>query len=251
VVSTFIIIFWATMMGLLLKRELPSRVGVRSGYRTIPRELLNDRYTRMGIYLNQSKVGYAETTIKRETDGGYRIVNTVSIQHGLLRTGKITLTIFLTPERSLDSFRLSLPTLNAALHGRVEGKKMRLTTVVGRMQSRRTIPFDEEMIISNFLSPLLTTPRLRVGKAWTMGLWNPITLEMQPVTVDVRGRQKISWNDKIVDAYIVFVTHRQFRLKAWVAPDGTVIQQQVPFGLMMKLEESRHDRNREPDEKVR
>ena len=47
IAGTLIVLFWGTMTGLLLKRELPSRVQLRRGYRAIPPDTLVEGSTKM------------------------------------------------------------------------------------------------------------------------------------------------------------------------------------------------------------
>jgi len=243
IIGAAIVLFWGTMTGLLVKRELPSCMKPNAGYAALPPAALADRRTRMGIYLGQRKVGVCETTIRRMPNDYYKIESTATLEAGPLRGSRsnVSLTIFLRPDQSLESFRLLLPGCKAVLQGTVDEDKLRIVTVVGSMRSERIIPYDPSAIMSSSLTPLATLPKLKVGKAWSVALLNPLSFEMQRANMDVRRRETILWEGREVDTFVIHITHANFELKAWVTPEGELLREQMPFGLVMVKEKLSND----------
>jgi len=95
--------------------------------------------------------------------------------------------------------------------------------------------------LGQVLRPFSRLPGLRVGQTWRLELLDPLAHVIQgfkspeilaePQIVRVSGVETITHRGRKVEAFVVET--RQTR--AWVAPDGTVLRQEVELPLLGKL----------------
>lgn len=96
-------------------------------------------------------------------------------------------------------------------------------------------------LLSDSTRPFDRLPDLTVGQTWRIELFNPLSASVpgleqagwrtEPVYVRVSGREKIQHRAQDVEAFVVEAE----RIRAWVAPDGQVLRQEVYFPLLGQL----------------
>jgi hypothetical protein len=85
------------------------------------------------------------------------------------------------------------------------------------------------------LRPFTRLPNLHVGQTWRLQLMNPLSKALpgwnsagpveEPEIVRVTGTEMIEHGGRSVEAFVVEAP----RLRAWVAPDGAVLRQEIEF----------------------
>jgi len=239
-----IVVFWLTMMTLLVKREvLPAWVeGRRPTYRAAADHEDLPRRTQMGIYLGNRRVGTSRSRTRRDTDGALVIESTTAIEGEvpLLRFRSrfdIASWLRVGPKGQLERFRIhaKAPGFERTIHGEVAGRELVMTSRTGRRSETWTVPFERRDVLSHDLSVMEGLGDLRVGQRWCLQNLNPLTGRYSIVRVDVRRRETLTWRGRKVETFLVVSNINGLELRAWVKPDGEVLRQELP-GLMLERE---------------
>ncbi|NOZ24041.1 MAG: hypothetical protein GXP25_23430 [Planctomycetes bacterium] len=227
-----IVLFWTGMTGLLIQREvLP---GMRTGGPMASAQPAQFRpsSSHMGFYMNERRIGSIRSEVTPASDGSVNLVCVARIDFPLLRGSKIV-TYFsarLDREHKLETFRIVLRSdlVRTCIRGRVFGDRLEVTTETGKREFKQVVPFDANVMVSTSLVPHLTVPDLEVGKRWQVRSFNPLA-KMAYVTVEVKEKTKRRWQGQDFDVYRLESTYQGLTCNAWVTPDGTMLQAEVPF----------------------
>jgi len=249
-----IAVFWAVMMGMLLKKEvIPVLAEMRRAslgttydlllHQSVPRSI------QMGLYFGRRRVGTAQSRIIQQR-GTWRIHSTVKLDGGLFGhtrgrgpAMKIIFDGYVGPDSRLIRFRLeaALAFMNKpmlTMSGVVLGPNLHIVTKVGGLPAgqavmERTIPFDSRQVIGNDLCPLLGVPELYVGRHWEVRSINPMTMSLETARARVIAMEQMIVREDPTDVYVVRIKSRHTESKVWVTEIGEVVKQTLPFGLTM------------------
>ena len=94
----------------------------------------------------------------------------------------------------------------------------------------------------------MVMPRLSVGKTWRVRAWNPLNMQMENVTVEVKDKTRLPWGGGEEEVYVLEVAHANRTCRAWVSLEGELLMEEFPLGaskLILKKEEAPpgNDRN--------
>ena len=241
-------VFWATMMGALVKREIvPAWISSGPiGYGSLLSPHEASRRSAMGIYFRQTRVGRAETFILRTPDNGLELVSRVTLSLANLRSPllgalqdiRTSLTVEVGPDQALRSFDLAIrQPIHATVSGKVIGEKVKLTTrYADGAQSEKVVGYDARSIMCNALSPFVGMRNLKVGKEWRFSSFNPLNRRMTPVKVTVTARETAMLDREAVDVFVLTAQYGSIQVRSWVTPEGEVVRQETPFGLSLRRE---------------
>lgn len=249
IAALLIVAFWAVMMGQLYRREVRhAKVApLAPAYdRILPPGV--DRIERtMGIYMLQQRFGSARTVIERLQDS-VRIDNEIRIDGSRIpkyvrpfdADVEISFLAELTPLTGLRTIQVKAPAFAVSVVGRVVDNQIILRGHIGDQPIEQVLPFAQQSLFSDLLSPLQGLPALGrsdVGRRWTLTLMNPVTGRPESVAVTVRERMQVVVGGKPTDVYVLEFKTRGSLWNTWVAADGEVLQQGTPFGLVLKRED--------------
>jgi len=240
-----IVVFWLTMMGLLVKREVvPAWVTARRPtYRTAAVEEDLPRRTQLGIYLKTQRVGTSRSITRRDTDGSLVIEGTVVVEarvpllHVRSRLD-VASRVRVGPDGRLRRFRIDAkaPGIERIMQGEVVGSDLIVTSRTGRHTETRTIPFEPRDALAHDLCAMEGLGDLHVGRRWFIQNLNPLTGRHTPGMVEVRRREIIAWRGERVETFLVVSRAGAMEVRAWVRPDGEVLRQELPIGLTLERE---------------
>jgi hypothetical protein len=242
-----IIVFWATMMTLVVKEEVaPAWVAAhRPPYRRAPAARSEPpKFTQMAILKDRARLGTYRSVTRRDTDGAMLTDGDVDVQVRvpILRvTGRfdIQYQVRIGPDGRLKRFRAELSSLGLrqVIAGEVNGRE--LVTTVGEGPdaevSRQTV--DDRQVLVRDLAPLEGLDELRVGDSWFVTSVNPL-FKSGPALMQVRERQTIMIAGRPVEVFLVVMTQSEgtTELRAWLDLKGDVVRQELPFGLLLERE---------------
>jgi len=260
VFAILITVFWASMMGLLLQREIFHEPPPEETFASAPAEAYQRSKTRMGIYRDGNRIGASDTQVIPLRSGAVNIINVTNMETPLLKRKKfaIRLSIQLDSAHCMKQFRMDVqsPIFKTSVRGRVLGEQLEITTELPQRDIKQVIPYNSQTIVSSVLTPLAVMPRLEVGKTWRLKAWNPMNMQQEDVAVKVEAKTWLRWQGKDVETYLLEIAHANLKCKAWIGLDGELLQEEVPLGvftLTLKKEEipAEDDRDRRTDKAVR
>ena len=187
-----------------------------------------------GLYYQDQKVGYAQTTLVPEERNG--IPGVV-----LSDRGRFAFTLLGVPQHVELSMRAfidadwRLQTVEASVHsdayqlswsGHREGSRLVLTMSTGESRSTTRLDDPGGGTIVMGLSPWTAFHRLRVGQWGSMWVINPLALKPEQVYFHVRGRERMDGKD----ALVIETELRGLTTTSWVTPEGDVLREDSPLG---------------------
>ena len=125
------------------------------------------------------------------------------------------------------------------IDGTVQGATMTLAVRSSDVVYTREVPISSKALLGDSFSPYTKLPGLKVGQSWKVRSLSPLAPRSNPVELleaTVERVEPIVWNGRSMDAHVLvyrnahgfgLTSPRGHRGKAWVAFDGTVLQQEV------------------------
>ncbi len=126
------------------------------------------------------------------------------------------------------------------LKGKIEGPKLEITIHCGGgAPYELELPAPRNAMLSDALSPQSHLPGLREGQRWTVetyGTLRPPTSPIEIVHATVEAKVPVVWNGGTIHAWLVVYrsdpgsalgSAGNPRGRLWVAPDGTVVRQEI------------------------
>ncbi len=248
--SAGVIIFWLAAMAGLVYRDIWPHWVAGSPPVQVPNPKSPDipRRYQSGIFTSRGRVGTSWTMF--DTAGGNTLVHTQTALEGLPLLPPIVMDSKLTytSAEKLDSIEIRILGIPMRLEFRGEDYGMdfscELITGPGP-KDRYGFKLDgaAAATMNEALRPFTLLKDLHVGKTWRMRLVNPLPAirggkaELDAFLVKVTAIEKIEHQGQTIDCFRV----ESRDVRAWAAPDGRVLVQQVDlpvFGTLTIREES-------------
>ena len=266
-----IVAFWLVMTTLLFKREVLPRIEAtwaesRSAtYASLLDDLPRHTRTRMAMFWLGKRVGHTTVTARRIGER-YILGSRTEIETGVLAnlfliprrgaegavSGEATgITIHtetvVGPKFHLISFQAAAkarPDMRelARMGARMAGDKLHLTvTDYTGKRFETELPFDPSAVMSEGFNTAVDPGDLVVGRRWQMRIVNPITGSVSRATAEVLRQENLEWNGTQHLTFVVQVTYDKVQTTSWVTPEGDVLRQTVPFGIVLIREVERRE----------
>ena len=128
-----------------------------------------------------------------------------------------------------------------SLEGAAHDKSLDLIARCGSVRMPTRIPFDNNVVLTDELSPVSMMPDLRVGQSWTQPVISPLRPPNAPSEVlraVVERSDLIAWNGEPISTYVVVYRSASAAAPAgqpplselWVRSDGLVLRHSVRLG---------------------
>jgi hypothetical protein len=245
-VSCFCAVMWALLIRANLSRPALPNSPPDYGALLAPGE--TERVEQWGIYLGPQRVGGSTMRIAREGDGAISIATEVRADLGQAARYmvgsagpfKVELHAEVSPLRGLRSWEVNSEALDARVLGVVRGDRM---LIRGRLRGRTVktdLPYEPGRLISEAFSPLTAMPPLderQVGRSWSMAVLNPVTGDIQDVTVHVVRSLEVRIGGEPVRVFQLDFEVPNGKWPSWVTGQGRVLMQGTPFGLTLRRED--------------
>lgn len=112
---------------------------------------------------------------------------------------------------------------------------------IGEAEGDFILPADMLRVFSEVTRPFDHMANLRVGQSWRMHIFNPLSALMpgtnarnmggEMIVAEVTGQENLFHRGENIRVFIVETD----RARAWVAPDGRVVQQQIELPILGRL----------------
>jgi len=155
----------------------------------------------------------------------------------------------------LNSFDLDVygvPMITIKVHGEQRGIYFPCELQIGALRREANLELSASRLIGDTLRPFNYLPMLKVGQSWRMQLIDPLSAVISqrtrftPIVARVTHTERIPHGGVELECFVVETTPGQ--AKAWVAPDGRVIRQEVDvpgIGQVTAREERYEGKHRE------
>lgn len=224
-----IILFWLATTSSLIYRH--TTIG---GFRIEAQSLLPEKTERwMGIYLRGQKIGFSSSRFYRETEG-YSVYEEVRMRLTVLDTQQDihTLThVFLSPDLRIQSFRFSMESAGGIkiISGKFIGKTLNLDIETPDSKRGHKIELAEEPQMSLTILPYLFKKGLKSGTSLRLPIFDPSTMSIKNMFIEIAGREKITVSGKEIEAFKLRGNFQGVELLMWVDEDGNKLKEESPL----------------------
>jgi len=241
------------MTGMLVHREVrPAFIEARrAGYRPLLANRRLPAVDQMGVYRDGERIGRARMERRRSRDGRYEIEGLFEIDSPILVFAKpspLRVEVLLSLDEAMALQRADVTldaVISARLVGTVEEDAIVFESVGGRGFGPLRIPFDQNDMFQHMMMPMASGRKLAVGDRWEVKI-----LPMMPVvgtqraTMVVKAFEEIEIDGEKQKAYRIEQRLGEMdktTYSAWVSAGGTVLRQEMPYGLTLVREEPSDD----------
>ncbi|MHB1557859.1 MAG: hypothetical protein ACYC61_10295 [Isosphaeraceae bacterium] len=267
-ISLVILVYWSIAAFLLLKWDvLPElTTGYPPDLRGIAFASDSSRPVRWSIQVlddprsreNRRTVGEAVTASTRQADGWFEMTSRVEFDAGDLLKGtllairdsvrvEVKSRYNVDPAGNLQNFEVNVSSDlgDEMVHiaGRLRDGRMNIVSrgPIPIMNRNDSVKYEPRSVVSDLLGPLDRLPGLHVGQRWEMQSVNPFTGRTESSRAEVTRRTVIHWAGNPVSTYEVEQQMSTLRVHTWVATDGMILRQEVPFPMVHLILERRGD----------
>jgi len=242
--------FCAFMWALLIRAHLPGPEppGLRTDYADLLAPGEQERSARWGIYLGDQRIGSSQMQVARQADGTIVLTTKVAANlgpatkyvAGFVGVLDVEFRAVVSPLRGLLSWRAQSEALDANVQSVVREGRM---LVKGRLAGRRVdseLPYEPGGLVSEAFSPLAAIPPLaesQVGRSWAVSVLNPVTGDLQDVSVRIKRTKALRIGESQVTAFELDFQGPGSQWGCWVTEEGEVLVQGTPFGLTLRRED--------------
>jgi hypothetical protein len=233
-VKLSIILLWVIMIGILIKKE--SSVSLTPG----PSGALKEGEEWMGIYFRGNKIGYVSSYIKREGER-YRVVEkTVMILKIMGESQKILIftNSLVNPDLSLISvdFILSSNLVFFKAKGMVNKNEIILNIKSAKEERKEKIPINEPVYLTSNIKYYLLNKGLDVGKRYHLPFFDPSTMSIDRILIEVLGKEKIKLRGIYYDSYKLRKSFKGIETYSWIGESGEILREVSAEGFTMEAE---------------
>lgn len=200
---------------------------------------------------DNQRMGTAWGDVQVEDSGAATVTSTILIDGmKLIPPVRVESRTSFDEQGELDKFQLDVygvPMTSIWVRGERRGIYFPCEMHFGPMHRQANLEMSASRMIGESLRPFAVLPRLHVGQSWRMQVLDPLSAvqgrrsEFRSVVAEVTGKEFITTEASgRVECFVVEIRGQQ--AKAWVAPDGRVLRQEVavPGMKRLALEEERY-----------
>ncbi len=239
-----IITVWIAINIWFLKSEIIPRgvFGAPDGYDAVIDSGLMHRDSWMRIVDGDQIIGYSNSRIDIDeyTPGGrYLLLNKTEAKlplFGVEHPTTIESRIALNTDLKLEEFDISIDSgdIQVQLHGKHIDNQVFEISFKGPITlspTRLTLPRNA-MILPPTAE--IGLRRMRPGRKTTLHVFDPLTMQATPLTVEALRREELDHRDNTYTVTVLAMTYHGMTLHSWVADDGTVLIQETPLGWILE-----------------
>lgn len=237
------ILIWALMMGMLLKKAYLPSLGHQAGLKVAGEAGIQAGESWMGIYLQDRKIGYSVSRWEKE-DLDWRMIERTVMElmvMGQPQSVQISTHCLLDPSLLLKSFRfhLSAGEVNFQAEGEMKERGRELVVRLSGIGENRemVIPVREAPLLSSNLRFFLKNRDLREGQRFNFTFFDPATLQLEELQIEVEGRERLRMGKEEVEALKLKQSFKGVTIHSWVSGEGEIVREESPLGFLMVKEE--------------
>ncbi len=234
------------MMSLLVRREYFEFTPIQSQQEVLLFEYYDYRQEYKAIDLGKEQVGFTSTALEplKNPKEGYELRHKTYLSflflgrdREMLINGKAKL----DPHLGLKEFTLKISSGDywTSMRGQITGGTLNLVMESAESQpTRRLIPVKGPVFYSEALGFVWTPANLKLGKQGKFDIFNPMAMAFQELRFSIREKQKIVFKGREIETWVVHFDLQGLETRAWISPEGVVLREESPTGLMMEKEDA-------------
>jgi hypothetical protein len=241
IASTLILLFWFTMLGLLIERTYirPSSVIALDA---VTKEGVHSTDEWFGIYQQGKKIGYAHsrTIPEAETYHLYEESEMDILALGSIQRVKTIINSYSTKNFLLKYFDFLLQSdmTSMKIKGAVIGKKLVLDIESGGKTRTEKIRLTRPPYLSPNIKPAILLMGLETGKTYRFPLFNPATMSTEEAMISIESKDRIKIGETEQTIYKLKESFQGMETMSWITQDGETIKEESPLGYSL-LKESK------------
>lgn len=235
-----VVVVWLVLVGILVRshfagdRPLGDTSGVPETIVSEARDVSEEAW--MGVYMRDRKIGYTHHKVTA-TDDGYRIEERSLLRVTVLDTAQtVQFAAGGTTGRdfSLREFDVSLRSGvgDLAVSGRVAERGVIVEMDVGKETRTEELPLDGPIYLPVGARRSLFVSGMEAGRQVRVQVFDPSTMQSQPVVLRVEERVALDWNGETVQAWRVRESFRGIETVIWLDDEGRALREEGPMGLV-------------------
>lgn len=241
IASVAVVFWWLLMCAALAWKERSPRGVIFRPVGDVWQEI-DDRVEWTGLYLENEKIGYASTRLKRSAEG-WTIEERAFLRLaflGLPKEVKTTTAVYTDQDFALKGYELSVESGPTLFKSRAEVRDSSLVVEIesaGRVRTSRITLQERLWTLQGLKYALALQGNLSVGRRFRVPLLDPISLKLQDVELVVESKEKKKIGGSEVEVLAVSYSWGPLKLKAWVSPEGEILEE-MGYGGLRSVKES-------------
>ncbi len=186
-----------------------------------------------GIFLGKQKIGYEHIAVER-IPGGFNIADDMAASISVLGTVQElnTKTSSVTDgSYRLKSFDFSMRSgfADSEISGRVDGNMLRLKTGP-EPSGTKNIKIDEAPFLASGADLYLQGRKLKTGDSFDLTLFDPASLSLDRMNVNVKSLEQMKAGDALVPVYRLDENYAGIEGTDWISPELGTVKSSGPMG---------------------
>ncbi len=190
----------------------------------------------MGIYLKGQKIGFASSRFDREIEG-YSVQEEMRMKTRVLGTVqdiRSKTDVSLSPDFKVRSFKFTLhASQDIEVQGKIRDKTLSLDITTENNKSHREVVLNEAPQMTPTIIPYLLKKGLKTGTKVNVPVFDPATLNMQKILIEIVGKEKITLNNNESEAFKIKGDLNGLTLLMWIDKDGNELKEESPMGFTL------------------
>jgi len=241
VVKTAIIIFWLTMLSLLIIRNTSflSPSAIAEGILKT-----EDSEEWMGIYMNGKKVGYTNTTYRKEGNR-QRIIEKSFLKLNVMnqyREVKTLVDSLFDQDGTINqfNFRIDSGDINLEVRGKKQDVGIALVINTGGITREEFVKVPGKIYLPQGIKLFMKDKRFKPGDKYMIKLMDPSIFKASEMEIEVVGIDNMTIEGKSIRVYKLREMFMGFESVAYVTDEGDVVREEGPLGTVA-LRETREE----------
>lgn len=195
-----------------------------------PAELAHASY--YGVFYEDAKVGFAESSRVAQPDGGARFIDRAYWKfktQGAVQSLAVETDAVADAHWKLRTFKMRVDAGPALLSasGEVTGDALDVELVTAGRTVRDTIQLDAPLLLPGMARAYVAARNPVAGSTYVMDIYNPVVRSTEKLEVVVEGRDEFGWRLKEILRGSLSTT-------AWIDDDGNTVRELSPMGFEMR-----------------
>jgi hypothetical protein len=232
IIPLLIVLFWLSTMAILIQKNISSSDISTEGLT----DFLKNRQQWMSIYYKDEKIGFVSSRFYKNIDS-YTMDEALTMRLKVMGTEqemKSRTLVSLSPDLRILSFKFNLDaTQDIEVKGRVKNKVLSLTINTEGNTTTREIKLKKPLRMPLTVLPFILKKGLKKGVKADFPVFDPMTMSMQDMHIEVAGMENIVLHGKEYDAFKIIGDLNGMRLAMWVDENGNELKEESPMGFTL------------------
>jgi hypothetical protein len=236
--------FWLIMTSLLIYREFFQLTPLQNAYQVLPLQDWDLRQEYHAIYLGKERIGFNWNLIEKKGDDDYEFRHSSYLSFlflGQAREMLIKQTAHLDRQLNIKDFQIKISSSGTWTEIQGQAAKDNLNVVIqnsGSEPVRKIFPVQGRLFFADALDFIWIPENLKLGKQGVFKTWNALGMSAQDVRFHVKRKEKILYDGRETEAFLVLLTIGELEVRSWISPEGIALQSESPTGLFYQKEEA-------------